>query len=132
MSHKYETEQAFLEAAKTRLDQGNDALDDLTLMRLRQMRNKALQAMPDASSAPASNIIALREQWWMPVTSIAATLLIAVLGFHMATQMTHKPVSADDMFSSTEDMQILGADQSLDFYKDIEFYQWLDEQKDLG
>jgi len=132
MSHKYETEQAFLEAAKTRLDQGNDALDDLTLMRLRQMRNKALQAMPDASSAPASNIIALREQWWMPVTSIAATLLIAVLGFHMATQMTHKPVSADDMFSSTEDMQILGADQSLDFYQDIEFYQWLDEQKDLG
>jgi glutamine synthetase adenylyltransferase len=128
MMHKHESEQAFLEAVKAGLDKAEDAVDDLTLMRLRQLRKQALQSVSE-SSAPA---VVLREQWWMPLTSVAATVLIAVLGFHMTTQITSTVAPQDDTFSALEDMQILGAEQSLDFYQDLEFYQWLDEQKDLG
>ena len=123
-----EMQQEFLNAVKSGLDQAHDELDDLTVMRLRQMRNKALQAIP-ASVTPAANVISLREQWWMPLTGVAATMVIAVLAFHMTTQA---PPQQDDMLSAMEDIQILGAEPELDFYQDLEFYQWLDEQKDLG
>lgn len=123
-----EMQQEFLDAVKSGLDQAHDELDDLTVMRLRQMRNKALQAIP-ASTTPAANVISLREQWWMPLTGVAATIVIAALAFHMTTQA---PQQQDDILSAMEDMQILGAEPELDFYQDLEFYQWLDEQKDLG
>ena len=136
MSHKHETEQAFLEVVKAGLDKAEEAVDDLTLMRLRQLRKQALQSVPETTaplaSAPVSSSMALREQWWMPLTSVAATVLIAVLGFHMTSQITTSVVPENETLSALEDMQILGAEQSLDFYQDLEFYQWLYEQKDLG
>lgn len=127
MSHKHETEQAFLEDIKARLDQSEDRLDDLTLMRLRRIRQQAVQA--GSSNPPKSEVISRRERWLMPTASIAATVVITVMAF-MITNRTS--LHDEDMLAAVEDIPILEAEPAPEFYENLDFYLWLDEQKDLG
>lgn len=133
MNEQHDNETVFLDSIKAQLDHSVDDLDDLTRMRLRRIRQQALQQV-NTSVAPRTPVLvarehAMREQWWMPAASVAAMVMISVLVFTLNRKM---PGHNEDMTTALQDMPILSAEQSPEFYQNLDFYQWLETQKDLG
>jgi len=60
------------------------------------------------------------QQWLLPFGTLAtASALVLAIGLYSRT-----PASGVDN-AALEDIEILAANEALDFYADYEFYQWL-------
>ncbi len=112
-----------LKMSKTTLDQAADRLDDATLRDLRQVRYEALLAGKPAASGK-------RPAWLLPVGGLAAAATVAVLTVSLwLTPPENDPAA---QFSPLEDLALLGDVESLEFYEDLDFYLWLDDEKEAG
>ena len=115
---KGDKQASFVERVRTALDDSTDRLDRHTQTALRAARLRALH--PERA--------ALRARWWMPASGVAlaSAVLVAVLLSH-----TNQPV-APRMLPGT-DIELLTSAHSLEFYNDLDFYQWLQEtESDAG
>jgi hypothetical protein len=91
------------------LDRSCAALDGYTLSRLHRIRSEAV-------ARRRSRL----QQWLLPFGTLAtASALVLAIGLYSRT-----PASGVDN-AALEDIEILAANEALDFYADYEFYQWL-------
>ena len=104
------TERELIEAIRAELDKSADALDAHTLSRLNQARHRALTRQARFSWASG--------RWLLPA---AATAAVAVLAFNLLTITPAEPETL------LEDLELLSSVEDMDFYSELEFYEWLDQ-----
>ena len=109
-------DQAFLHNARHILDDSVDAIDEQTTSRLKQIRYQALQSKPQ------------KRHWLMPYSAFAATAAVMILT--VTVWLTQSPNINDELV--LEDMPLLTTGEELDFYQDLEFYSWLDDEQING
>lgn len=91
------------------LDRSCAALDGYTLSRLHSIRSEAV-------ARRRSRL----QQWLLPFgTLVTASALVLAMGLYLRS-----PATGNDS-AALEDIEILAANEALDFYADYEFYQWL-------
>lgn len=111
-----ERQRAFVERAKAALDQQVEALDPNRAARLRTARRTALAGL------------ATRRPRWVWATSglaVAATVAFALL-LWLTSPTTQGPVP------QLEDLELLTSSENLEFYEDLEFYDWLAQEGPTG
>ena len=113
-----EKDKAMIKKATSLLDGAAENLDEKTLASLRQARMKALD-----SAAQSTGV-----NWMMPAGGFAAVATVAVLSVSI---WTANPVE-DELTNVFSDIDLLTSAESLEFYEELEFYAWIDEQDANG
>lgn len=109
-----EKEQRFIDNVKKALDLGAENLDAGTQSKLTRIRHKAL----DAGKRKAFDI----RQWFtLPVAGWATACLI-VLGLTLYMKQPNGTLPP------LEDIDLLAAEENIEFYDSLEFYAWLAEE----
>ncbi|MFQ5596757.1 MAG: hypothetical protein ACE5GK_01770 [Nitrospiria bacterium] len=101
-------------SAKDLLNQAQRELDSVIVSRLRHARQQALDAHADKDKT--------RSPWLIPASGIVLACAGALVFFLWLR--TPPPMDAG---VGIEDLDLLTADESLEFYQDLEFYAWLSE-----
>jgi len=104
----------FERRAQVVLQDSAEHLDGRTRSRLTQARYAAL----DALRQPQTSV----WRWLAPVSGATATAIIAAILFFNPARYptdTNAAVVADEL-------EMMTSEDSLDFYRDVEFYAWLD------
>ncbi|MBT1075676.1 DUF3619 family protein [Geobacter grbiciae] len=105
---------------KEHLDARADALDDRTAARLRAIR---LQAVESAEGKRGW----FRFLRWIAVGGLA-TAAVAVL----AVSLWMTGPRRENTVATADDIEIVAAQEQMQFYEDIEFYRWLAAQENGG
>ena len=113
-----DNDQAFTKAAKRSLDQAADSLGADTVTRLHSARKRAI-ATHRQRRKPWINV-------WMPAGAVAAGLAVMVAAFMWFTVPNSLPPAG------IEDLELLAAHESIEFYSNLDFYDWLATQSDAG
>lgn len=104
----------FAQRAQALLQSSAEHLDGATRSRLTQARHAAV----DVSKRGRRK----NGYWLMPATGVAAAAVIAVmLSLNPSRQTEQIAVAAQ-----VDELEIVTAEDSLEFYRDVEFYAWLD------
>ena len=109
-------EQAFLDSAREQLDRSCDRLDGQTQSRLNSIRHAAIE---HGRRHPGRALLA---PFGGLVTACVLVLVVSVF-----FQGADTPVP--DNRSTMEDLDILTSTESLEFFENLEFYQWLEENE---
>lgn len=111
-------EEAFVNKARTLLEQSEQNLDNETLAGLRQARLTALH-----KQSP------LRVSWLLPAGGLVATATIAiVIGMNILTN----DLSEHEIPDAFADIELITSSDNLEFFEQLEFYAWLEEQEKSG
>ena len=108
-----------LKMSKSTLDQAVDGLDDATLRDLRCVRREALLAGKPSVSEK-------RSAWLLPVGGLATAATVAVLT--VSLWLTPPEHDLSTQLPPLEDLALLGDAESLEFYEELDFYLWLDDE----
>src|SRR5262245_24117696 len=107
------------ERASSLLQDSAERLDGRTRSRLTQARNAALDAANQNQTVR-----------WLPlgVAAAAAALTVTLLlnSGRQTVDPEVNPIDAQIALSPVEEIEIVTAEDSLEFYRDVEFYAWLD------
>lgn len=103
--------------AQALLQQSAEQLDGATRSRLTQARHAALDAIKQRQSKG--------WVWLMPATGAAAAAVVAVLLMNRPQELAPQ-MEQIAMMAPVDEMEIVTAEDSLEFYRDVEFYAWLD------
>jgi hypothetical protein len=103
----------FEQRAQTLLRERAEQLDGATRSRLTQARHAALAAIERRRST---------RYWLLPATGVAAAAVIALVLTNQSAHQTAERVAAT---AAVDEMEIVTADDSLEFYRDVDFYTWL-------
>lgn len=112
-----EQEQRWLHTAKALLDRSADELDQPTTLRLQRARVRAMTGRPRSA----------RSGRWMfagGLTTASAMILASVVWFS-------KPAAVIPLHEA-DDVEVVTAAEHLEFYDEIEFYQWLADHPSEG
>ncbi len=113
-------EQAFLDKASDALDKSCDSMDGQTLSRLNRIRHAAIehgkQSQGRTFLSPFGGLIT------------ACVLVFVVSVFYPGQSNVKVPVTPDGG-TAIEDLDILTSTESLEFFENLEFYQWLEENE---
>ncbi|MFQ6021734.1 MAG: DUF3619 family protein [Acidiferrobacterales bacterium] len=114
-------EKTFVENVKHTLDELERDLDATTCARLRAVRRAALAHDQGRGGwhTPAR---------WLPAGALTAALAGMVIAAVIWLSAPSPGLSA----ASMEDLELLGAEDSIEFYADLDFYQWLTTENDAG
>ena len=105
----------FEQRVQTLLRDSAEQLDGATRSRLTQARHAAL----DAVNKPQTKM----RYWLMPASgAVAAAVLAVMLSTRTTLQESEQVASA----APVDEFEIIAAEDSLEFYRDVEFYAWLD------
>lgn len=109
-------QQAFLEKTRGVLDQAVNEVDVATANELRMMRHKALKPQP--------------RNWFMQhsVPLFASTAAVLMITASLMLNQGAEPIGATDV----EYLALMSEKEGLDFYQDLEFYDWLEEESANG
>ncbi len=118
--NEIEKEEQFLEKVRGFLDESAETLNPETHLRLRQIRAQALEM------AAKRRFGLFAAHRWVTVggfATVATAILAIFFWFHVP--------SSDLPPKQEEDLEILTSQEHIDFYKDLEFFLWL-ETKEHG
>lgn len=116
MSDRQQTD-PFLRRVTDTLDQAVEELDGAIQGRLRAARREALTARQ------------ARPAWLLPLGGLATAATVAVLALSLwLLPAPQQPA----LMPSVEDMVLLSDEAELEFYEDLDFYLWLDSEKQVG
>ncbi len=102
--------------AKQLLQAGAEQLDGQTRSRLTQGRHAALDALrPKRKSV----------SWWLPAGAAAAVMLAVIVSLNPRSGSIEQS-GAQLAMAPVDELEIVTAEDSLEFYRDVEFYAWLD------
>jgi hypothetical protein len=107
-------DEQFLTDIKRQLDREADTLDQSVQQRLRQGRAAAL-----ASGE------ARRGRLWLEAAAFASLLVVAVVLWVGVPEQKQQTLALDDM-------ELLADSQEPEFYQELDFYYWLEQQNDQG
>jgi hypothetical protein len=114
-----ETERSALERARAQLNRAADDLDELSVARLRAGRKRAVAA--------AGARWRFRPVWWLPLSSAAVAAVVALT---VATNWWRAPQLP--ALAAAEDIELLATGEEPEFFQDIDFYTWIEDQRDAG
>jgi type VI protein secretion system component VasF len=115
-----EKENKLLEDIRNSLDRQVENLDDRTVRALKSMRLEALESMERKRGY-------FGVPRWLTATGIAtAVVLVATVSLFFVSSQNSLQVK------STEDFEILSANDQQELYKDLDFYRWLAEEEDAS
>ncbi len=117
--NKPEDTDRLLKMSKSTLDQAVNGLDDATLRDLRRVRREALLAGKPVVSKK-------RPAWLLPVGGLATAATVAVLT--VSLWLTPPEHDLGTQLPPLEDLALLGDAESLEFYEELDFYLWLDDE----
>ena len=103
----------FEQKAREVLRFGDKLVDEETLSRLAQARNKAMLEMPHGN-----------RRTWPAVAALAASLVVALIWSRWP-----QPTVPDAEL--LESMDLLVAEESIEFYQDLEFLEWAELEEEL-
>ncbi len=109
-------EEEFLDKVKNSLDQRIDTLDGETLSRLNRARQTALQQQHLPPHA-------VNKWLWLPVSGIAAALLVSSIFMFRSEQITD--ISGNEF----DEIEIIASKDSIELYEQLDFYLWLLEEE---
>ncbi len=119
-----------IERIRRRLDESVAELDEATLSRLAQARQRALSAEPGHSRRARRWIrsLAVRpaSDWLVPAGALAS-VVATVLALALTVSEPENGLARQ-----VEDLDLLSAGEELELYENLEFYQWLDEREQTG
>ena len=104
----------FEQRARALLQESADQLDGATRSRLTQARHAALDAIKQRQTNVGT--------WLMPAAGLAAAAVVAVMLSVNPDQQDAQQLAA----AVVDELEIVTAEDSLEFYRDVEFYSWLD------
>lgn len=116
-----EREQEFLRGVRRTLHEAEQGLDAHTLTQLRRARQRAL-------AAHSTGRWWQRRAPWLATAALAAGLTVVALAGMMWLRTPPPGLPS----SGVEDLELLAAQDGLDFYADLEFYYWLTTSSDAG
>ncbi|MGH8454609.1 MAG: hypothetical protein ACRESW_08665, partial [Nevskiales bacterium] len=106
-------DEQLMTAARAELERDAQALDVLTVARLRVARTRALEQASRPSSSWAAS-------WGLPAGAFATAVLLS-----LSLWLTQRqPAPAVD----GTPVEILAADEATDLYENLDFYEWLEIQ----
>ncbi len=106
------------------LDESLDDLDEAILSRLRQNRQQAVKHATQTAE-PLNQTSFLFPAWLAPISTGATFATVALVITLFGTQPLFQYVQDNDFM---EDVQLLSAKEDLEFYQNIEFYLWLEDE----
>ena len=107
----------FLRQVKNSLDESVEQIEAATLTRLRAARRTAIEA-GQASRQPA---------WLLPAGGLATVAVVTALAVNL---LISTPESA--AMPGLEDMALMADSEELEFYEELDFYIWLDNEQNAG
>ncbi len=113
-----EKDKALMKRASSLLDDAAENLDEKTLASLRQIRRKALDSATQSTGV----------NWMLPAGGFAAIATVAIVSVSI---WTANPIE-DELTHAFSDIELLTSSESLEFYEELEFYAWIDEQDAKG
>jgi hypothetical protein len=120
--HPSEQKSALEQRAQNVLQSSAEGLDGQTRSRLTQARHAALDVLKQSDRRSAT--------WWLPASTAAAAAVLTVM---VTMNSAHQPdadlaAAAGGVQSAApvDELEIVTAEDSLEFYRDVEFYAWLD------
>ncbi|MBT8139981.1 MAG: hypothetical protein KJP25_09425 [Gammaproteobacteria bacterium] len=134
-----QAEQALLEKVTAQLDSDANTLDGATQSALNQAR---AAAMASASSGVANPAAGFRWQW--PAAAMAAALAVVIVYPALDSPgLERSGAAVAELAAATDENGELLDDESLamlntlpgegfEFYEELEFIQWLEEQQDVA
>lgn len=105
-----ERDEALAQAARAELEQSTEALDVITMARLRTARARAMQAIPRRRPLPV----------WLPAAALALLVMAVAAVLQLQPQIAEQ--------NSLELMSTL--DEDYELYENLEFYEWLEAETD--
>ena len=112
-------DQEFLKDINNMLNRRVEEIDENTKAALRNIRKAAIAQTVDRT--------ANRWQWLQPVPIIAMASIVLVVSVSLRTMTTSQQQSP-----ALENIPLLTAADDINFYNDLEFYQWLEAEKING
>ena len=106
-------DQQFVSSVRQTLDHSVTELDAVTLARLRAARLTALQGRH-------------KPPIWQNRLALATAMSVVLVA---GVWVLQKPMEQD---LPLDDLQLLTAKEDLELYRDLEFYQWLEQQREQG
>ena len=114
-----ETEDKFLDAAKRALDDAEKNLDAGTVARLRAARREAIE---QGLRHPSH----MRPGWLLPLGGFAtAGVVLAVAGL-----LWFSAPNPNLLQANVSDIELLTAHENPEFFADLDFYDWLEDNND--
>lgn len=103
-------DRTLLDRVRAELDRGCDSLDGHTCSRLTSIRHAAVEQALDRGC----------QRQWLSWASLASACCLLVIV--MMLQYLLKPAAEPEVL---EDLELFSSEVNLEFYEDLEFYQWL-------
>jgi hypothetical protein len=123
------SDEAFLSEVKRQLESSSDELDELTLAKLGAARRRAVETAGRTSIFPISDVLTL-GRGGMAILMLAGFLVIASV---VVLKATHPPEKQQyQNLALIEEMELLGGEEALEFYQDLDFYLWVMDEQDSG
>lgn len=119
---KHENDE-LIKLSRQLLDDSLDELDDSILLRLRQSRQMALKAAMQTSEKSSSLPVFEFPNWLAPVSAGATFATVALTFILFGTQPL--PQQAPNIL---EDIELLSQGEELEFYQNLDFYIWLEDE----
>ncbi len=116
-----EREQAFLDDARSLLQDSAGRLDESTLADLSAARARAVTR----GTSP------LRRGWVWAGAAVAVAAAVVMTFSLWLPGGTRGDVPLSGL-ENMEDVDLLSGAEEIQFYQDLEFYRWLDNEKDAG
>ena len=114
-----DTEEKFLNAAKRALDDAEKNLDAGTVARLRAARREAIE---QGLRHPSH----MRPGWLLPLGGFAtAGVVLAVAGL-----LWFSAPNPNLLQANVSDIELLTAHENPEFFADLDFYDWLEDNND--
>ena len=116
-----ETEDKFLKAAKRALDDAEKNLDVGSVARLRAARRAAIE---QGLRRPSR----IRPGWLLPLGGFATAAIV----FAVAGVLWFSAPNPNLLQANVSDIELLTAHENPEFFADLDFYDWLDNDSDAG
>lgn len=97
-------------------------MNDQVIARLRASRQRALNVEKKTFSSP----------WMIPATGIALACTSILLFFFLTQGPVKNNMETVVFIPDIVDLELLASTESYEFYDDLEFYEWLAENKHAG
>ena len=120
MKTQKEREQAFVEDVKKTLQEKGEKLDPEIMVKLTSMRSGVVESR------------GYRYTWlWKMARVPAAAFMVGAMGFALVIFANRPPVTIEHSLLGLEDIEIMVSEESPDFFAELDFYNWLAEEKDV-
>lgn len=117
--------------ARAALDESIDVLDGDTVARLASARRRALGDRPPY----ADGLLGVERRRSRPALVAAGGLLAATLALAIGVSWwtrSSAELAAVESPEALEDLELLAANEELDLYENLEFYEWLEADGATG